>query len=102
MESIIQSTARPKVTIKTNWRSPTLQTVLMVENFIKEHNSEFKKTELFENLPKKMMWGTFQTIMKYLEDTYKIIIEEDGVITYIWNPELVKKYSGRKDLEWRE
>ena len=102
MESIAQATAKPKVTIKTNWRSPTLQTVLMVENFIKEHNSEFKKTELFENLPKKMMWGTFQTIMRYLEDNFKIIIEDDGVITYIWNPELVKKYSGRKDLEWRE
>ena len=88
-----------EIKIKTNWRSPTLQTVLMVENFIKEHNSEFKKTELFENLPKKMMWGTFQTIMRYLEDTYKIIIEKDGVITYIWNPRLAEKMRSRPEIK---
>lgn len=96
---LAQATARPKVTIKTNWRSPTLQTVLMVEDFIKEHNSEFKKTELFENLPKKMMWGTFQTIMRYLEDTYKIIIEKDGIITYIWNPKLAEKMRNRPEIK---
>ena len=88
-----------EIKIKANWRSPTLQTVLMVENFIKEHNSEFKKTELFENLPKKMMWGTFQTIMRYLEDTYKIIIEKDGVITYIWNPRLAEKMRNRSEIK---
>ncbi len=98
----MQITKQKTATKNYSVRYPNLQTVLMVENFIKENNSEFKKMELFENLPKKMMWGTFQTIMRYLEDNLKIIIEEDGVITYIWNPELVKKYSGRKDLEWRE
>ena len=87
-------------TIQKPWiRSPTLQTVLMVENFIKEHNSEYKKTELFENLPKKVMWGTFQVIMKYLEENYKIIIEKDGVITYIWNPELFEKVKNRKEIK---
>ncbi len=96
---IIKQKSKPKI---YPVRYPNLQTVLMVENFIREHNSEFKKMEIFENLPKKMMWQTFQIIMRYLEDNLKIIYEEDGVITYIWNPELVKKYSGRKDLEWRE
>ena len=46
-------------------RSPTLQTVLMVEKFIEEHSGEYKKTELFNNLPKKVMWQTFQVIMEY-------------------------------------
>jgi len=85
-----------------NIRSPTLQTVLMVENFIKENNSEFKKMELFDNLPKKVMWQTFQTIMRYLEDTFKIIFEKDGKITYIWNPELVKRFRDRRDLTWHK
>ena len=41
-------------------RSPTLQTVMMVEKFIDENSGEFKKTELFNNLPKKVMWQTFR------------------------------------------
>jgi len=80
-------------------RSPTLQTVLMVEEFIKEHNSEFKKTELFEKLPRKVMWNTFQIIMTYLEDTYKIIIEKDGIITYIWNPKFFEKIKDRPEIK---
>ena len=80
-------------------RSPTLQTVLMVENFIKENNSEFKKTELFRNLPKKVMWQTFQVIMEYLEDINKIIFEKDGTIVYIWNPELYEKIKNRPAIK---
>ena len=57
-------------------RSPTLQTVLMVENFINENSGEFKKTELFNNLPKKVMWQTFQVIIDYLQGINKIIIED--------------------------
>jgi hypothetical protein len=72
-------------------RSPTLQTVLMVEKFIEEHSGEYKKTELFNNLPKKVMWQTFQVIMEYLEKSYRIITEKDGVITYIWNPKLLER-----------
>ncbi|MBS3155445.1 hypothetical protein J4404_03020, partial [Candidatus Woesearchaeota archaeon] len=79
-------------------RSPTLQTVLMVEKFIEESSGEYKKTELFNNLPKRVMWQTFQVIMEYLERSYRIVIEKDGVVTYIWNPELIKKCFNRKDL----
>ena len=88
-----------KIRIRTNWRSPTLQTVLMVERFIEEHNSKYKKTELFKKLPKKMMWGTFQTIIEYLEGINKIIIEKDGVVTYIWNPGLYEKIKNRKEIK---
>ena len=35
-------------------RSPRLDTIIMVEKFIKENSGEFKKTELFNNLPKKI------------------------------------------------
>ena len=80
-------------------RSPTLQTVLMVEKFIDEHSGEFKKTELFNNLPKKVMWQTFQVIMEYLERSYRIIIEKDGAVTYIWNPEFYEKIKNRPDIK---
>ena len=80
-------------------RSPTLQTVFMVEEFIKENSGEYKKSQLFENLPKQVMWKTFQTIMKYLEETFKILIEKDGKITYIWNPKFYEKIKNRPDIK---
>jgi len=77
-------------------RSPRLETVVMVEKFIKEHNGDFKKTELLNKLPKKMMWGTFNVILKYLWDSNKIGIDKNGYILYIWNPELAKRFINRK------
>ena len=83
----------------TKTRYPNLQTVFMVEKFIEDNNGEFKKTELFEKLPKKMMWQTFQIIMNYLESINKIILEKDGRVVYIWNPKFAAKFRYRPDLE---
>ena len=77
-------------------RSPRLETVVMVEKFIKEHSGDFKKTELFNKLPKKIMWGTFNVILKYIWDSNKIGIDKNGYIVYIWNPELAKRFINRK------
>ncbi|MEX0920354.1 MAG: hypothetical protein WDZ69_02110 [Candidatus Pacearchaeota archaeon] len=82
-------------------RSPTLQTVLMVENFIDEKSGEYKKTELFHKLPKKVMWQTFQVIMEYLEGIHKIAYDSEGYVVYIWNPGLAKRFEGRGDLIWK-
>jgi len=76
-------------------RSPTLQTVLMVEKFIKENSGEYKKTELFNKLPKKVMWQTFQVIMEYLENSLRIVYDKEGYVVYIWNPELYEKVKDR-------
>ncbi|MAE49951.1 hypothetical protein CMI48_03930 [Candidatus Pacearchaeota archaeon] len=80
-------------------RSPTLQTVLMVEHFIKENSGEFKKTEIFHNLPKKVMWQTFQVIMEYLEENLKVIYDQDGTAVYIWSPEFYKKIKNRPAIK---
>ena len=77
-------------------RMPRLDTIIMVEEFIKENSGEYKKTELFQKLPKKMMWGTFNVILKYLWDNNKIGIDKNGYVVYIWNPELAKKFINRK------
>ena len=77
-------------------RSPRLNTVIMVEEFIKKRSGEFKKTELFNRLPKKMLWGTFNIILKYLWENNKIGIDRNGYIVYIWDPELAKKFINRK------
>lgn len=81
-------------------RSPTLQTVLMVEKFIDNHSGAYKKTELFNKLPRKVMWQTFQIIIEYLESINKIASDGEGYIVYIWNPKFYLKYKDRKDLEW--
>ena len=52
-------------------RSPKLQTVLMVEEFIKENSGEFKKTGLLDRLPRKVIWNKFQIIIRYLEESYR-------------------------------
>ena len=77
-------------------RSPNLETVIMVEKFIKENSGEFKKTELLHSLPKKIMWGTFNVILKYLWESNKIAFDKKGFIVYIWNPELANKFINRK------
>ena len=77
-------------------RSPRLETVIMVEQFIKKHSGEFKKTGLFQKLPKKVMWGTFNVILKYLWDNNRIGIDRKGYVVYIWNPVLARKFLNRK------
>jgi len=77
---------------------PQLDTVLMVEEFIKENGGEYKKRSLWEHLPKKMMYQTFQVIFDYLLDSHKIAVDKEGKICWIWNPELVRKYLARPEL----
>jgi hypothetical protein len=79
--------------------SPQLDTVLMVEFFIKEHSGEFKKRALWENLPKKMMYQTFSVIIGYLQDSGKIATDAEGKICWIYNPELIKRYLDNADLK---
>ena len=83
----------------SNARSPTLQTVLMVEKFIDENSGEYKKTELFKKLPRKVMWQTFQIIMEYLESIHKIAYDKEGYVVYIWNPEFYNKIKNSPEIK---
>jgi hypothetical protein len=77
---------------------PQLDTVLMVEEFIKENSGEYKKKALWENLPKQMMYQTFCVVFDYLSYSGKIAFDREGKVAWIWNPALVKKYLSRTDL----
>ena len=79
-------------------RFPRLDTVLMVESFIREHDGEFKKRKLWESLPKGMMYQTFCVIIDYLLYSGKISIDKENKIGWIYNPELARKYFNIKDL----
>lgn len=69
---------------------PRLDTVIMVEETIQKLKYYPTKTELWKALPKKVMYQTFCMIIDYLLDLNKIIIDKDGRIVWIWDPELIK------------
>jgi hypothetical protein len=79
-------------------RYPRLDTVLMVEKFIKKHNGEFKKKKIWDSLPKKMMYQTFSLILEYLMYSRKISIDSEGKIGWIYYPELAKLYHDKSEL----
>jgi hypothetical protein len=80
-------------------RSPTLDTVLMVEKTIDECGGEFNRTELWKRLSRKVMWQTFLVILDYLESINKIAFDREGKVAYIWNPELAKRLKKRKEIK---
>ena len=81
--------------------SPQLDTVMMVESFIREHSGEYKKRALWENLPKKMMYQTYSVIIAYLLDSGKIAADKEGKICWIYNPQLIKRLLDNSDLKIR-
>ena len=80
-------------------RSPTLDTVLMIEKTIEEYSGEFNRTQLWKKLPKKVMWQTYLIVLDYLENINKIAFDRNGTLGYIWNPKLAKIISKRKEIK---
>jgi hypothetical protein len=81
--------------------SPQLDTILMVESFIKEHSGEYKKRALWEKMPRKIMYQTFSTIIIYLQDSGKIATDADKKICWIYNPELIQRFLKNANLKVR-
>ena len=65
--------------------SPTLNTVLMVENTLKKMGSITTIADIKRNLPKKVNYNTLKIILEYLEESNKIAVSLKG-ITWIHNP----------------
>ena len=80
-------------------RSPTLDTVLMVEKAIEEYSGEFNRTELWKKLPRKVMWQTYLIILDYLQSINKVAISNNGVLVYIWSPDVAKRFAKRKAIK---
>jgi hypothetical protein len=67
-------------------RSPTLNTVLMVENSLKGMDeSVITVAELKRKLPRQVNHNTLRVILEYLEESNKIAVTMRG-ITWIHNP----------------
>lgn len=70
--------------------SPTLNTVLMVEETLKKAGQVISLAELKRRLPKKVMHQTLIQILDYLQISGKIIIGTKGIL---W------VYTERKELD---
>ena len=79
------------MTQTTILHSPTLESVIMVEKTTQKYSQECGKYQLWKKLPKKMMYQTFQVILSYLEESGKIIIDQDGCVIWTYNPQRIKK-----------
>jgi len=71
--------------------SPTLESVISVEKVIQKHSQECGKYQVWQKLPKKMMYQTFQVILQYLEESGKIIIDKEGIIIWTHDPQGIRK-----------
>ena len=64
---------------------PNLKTVLMVEEVLKEANEIMTREQLKKKLPVQIMHQTLNVILRYLEDSGKIIDGRKGIL-WIYNP----------------
>lgn len=73
-------------------RYPNLNTVLMVEDFLRKHRDiPLKISEIKLKLPKQVMHQTLLVILEYLWRSGKIIYGPKGVQWIYSNPEHLKK-----------
>ena len=80
-------------------RSPTLDTVMMIERTIDKFSGEFNRTELWKKLPKKVMWQTYIFVLDYLQSINKVALDKNGIIGYIWCPDVAKRFANRKRIK---
>lgn len=59
-------------------RYPRLDTVLMIEEAIRKAGGDHSVRQLWQKLPKKVMWQTYMTVLDYLEYNGSILIAKDG------------------------
>jgi len=73
-------------------RYPNLGTVLMVEEFLEEHQSNpLKISQIKSELPKQVMHQTLKVILEYLWKSGKIIYGPKGIQWIYTTPKEMKK-----------
>ncbi len=59
---------------------PSLRTVLMIEDVLKKSNLAMTREQLKKKLGKKVMHQTLNVVLKYLEDSGKILDGRKGIV----------------------
>jgi len=68
---------------------PQLDTILMVENAIREAKEYPTKMALLKSLPKQIQYQTFNRILEYLKSSNKIVFDGRRIIwVFADNPKL--------------
>ncbi len=75
----------------TKIHSPTLDSVIMVEELMKKKSAELTKYQLWQKLPKKMMYQTYCQVFDYLLSSGKIMIAKDKKILWLYDPKGIAK-----------
>ena len=78
--------------------SPTLNTVLMVEESIRKSRQAIKISELKRILPKKVMHATLLKILDYLQLSGKILIGTKGIV-WVYTPRIELEKMIKRGLE---
>ena len=69
---------------------PRLDTILMVEDQIQAAKSYPTKKELWQKLPRKVQYQTFNRILDYLEGSNKILIDKGEIV---WTFPAIRNYN---------
>ncbi|MDP1694964.1 MAG: hypothetical protein Q8L34_05490 [Candidatus Woesearchaeota archaeon] len=73
-------------------RYPNLNTVMMVEDFLKAHRDmPLKISEIKKQLPRQIMHETLKVILEYLWESGKIIYGPKGIQWIYSQPEHLRK-----------
>lgn len=72
-----------KVTSK-NQPNPTLGTIRMVEETLIQMSEYPTKNKLWRALPRQIQYPSFKEILKYLEESNKLITDKDGTLVWIF------------------
>ena len=76
-------------------RYPRLDTLKMIEKVIEDAKGDYTVRQIWQKLPKKVMWQTYLTALDYLESIHKIAIDKKYVI-WIWDPKGIAKIKRQK------
>src|SRR3989338_1424900 len=63
---------------------PRLDTVLMVEDAIKNAKNYHGKTSLWKKLPKKVMYQTYKIVIDYLISSRKVMVTKDDKLVWVF------------------
>jgi hypothetical protein len=79
---------------------PSLKTVLMIESAIREKGEFKNKRVLWQSFSNRIMYQTLLVVLDYLVHSNKVLVDKDGSVIWIWNPEFVENVlkSGARKL----
>jgi hypothetical protein len=59
----------------------------MVERFLAAHSGRYTRFQVWQRLPRKVMYQTYQVILSYLESSGRIRTEYGGKIAWLGAPQ---------------